>query len=244
MPISIHVAMLLLCSMNIIKQKAISILEKKRSKTGTVLGVRAWEPATFFEIDLHLPECDMQSWTSVQHMKCKVADFTYRDYTPASWDADTHTCTLYIDTAHDGPGSKWAASLSTGDTISYVGIAPTSQKPATASKLVCMGDASSIGNVLALQQLAPPGTPVSGAIAIAEKAHHWQFAEYFHLPLDTVAAEGRNSFSALSQWIKEQPLSDASIYITGHIPTVTQLRKLLKKRNDIDGSIRAQGFWS
>lgn len=237
--------MQLLCSMNILKQKAIAILEKTVIKTGTVLDVRAWEPATFFEIDLYLPETDMQGWTTVQHMKCKVAPATYRDYTPAGWDADTHTCTLYIDTAHDGPGSQWAASLHKGDTIQYMGIASTFHKPQPQTTLVYMGDSSSIGHFLAMQQLAGATYTVTGAIALAQPEHRQQFAEYFHLPVTTVNAGNKGGLDHLANWLQQQQFtSNTTVYIAGHIPTSVQLRKQLRQRNDIKGSIKVQGFWS
>lgn len=231
--------------MNILKQKAIALLERTVIKTGTVLDVRAWEPATFFEIDLHLPETDMSGWTTVQHMKCKVAEATYRDYTPAGWDAATHTCTLYIDSAHDGPGSKWAASLCKGDTIYYMGIASAFHKPQPHNTLLCMGDSSSIGHFLALQQLAGDNYTLTGAIALAEPAHRQQFAAYFRLPLQTVQADSKGAFNHLSAWLQQQQFSsNTTAYIAGHIPTSVQLRKQLRQRKDLGGAIKVQGFWS
>ena len=64
--------------MNIIKRKALSVLESSLVKQGTILDVREWNPATFFEIDLHMPKANMEKWSTVQHIKVKVADYTYR----------------------------------------------------------------------------------------------------------------------------------------------------------------------
>lgn len=228
--------------MNIIKQKALSILEKTVIKTGTVLDVRAWEPATFFEIDLHLPETDMSGWNAVQHMKCKVTTGTYRDYTPAGWDAETHTCTLYIDTSHDGPGSAWASSLRKGNTIQYLGIAPTAHRAMPENQWVCLGDASSIGHFLALRQLADEHISLTGALAI-DKAHQEQFTEYLSLPVTTVTTREKGGLTGLSDWLRQQQFSNAAIYIAGHIPTATRLKSELKQRRDIEGRIRIQGFW-
>ena len=60
--------------MNIIKQKALHLLENAFGKTGTVLAIRAWEPATFFEVDVHFPEMDMSGWKRVQHIKVRVGE--------------------------------------------------------------------------------------------------------------------------------------------------------------------------
>jgi hypothetical protein len=48
----------------------------------------------------------------------------------------------------------------------------------------------------------------------------------------------------LLSWIDEQPLEDHCVYITGHIPTVTELRRYIRKRDDFSGTIKAQGFWA
>ncbi|RAJ32217.1 ferredoxin reductase domain-containing protein [Pedobacter cryoconitis] len=227
--------------MNIIKKKVLSIFESRVLKQGCVLEVRAWNPATFFEIDLHLPGVDMDKWTSVQHMKVKVSEYTYRDYTPALWDAETETCTLCIDSAHSGPGSDWVKGLKRGDTISYVGIGSTFHKPVADSKLLCLGDSSSIGHFLALKQLALGIGEVYGAISFDTESHAREFSEYFDTYLQPIKENKRDV--SLVSWLNEQDLSNETIYIAGHIPTAMQLRTHLKLRNDFNGSIKLQGFW-
>lgn len=231
--------------MNILTKKAIALLEKPLLKAGTVLAVRAWEPATFFEIDLHLPDTDMSNWQAVQHMKCKVAEATYRDYTPARWDAATRTCTLYIDTAHDGPGSAWAAALTQGASIHHMGIASAHHKPIPDHTLLCLGDSSSLGHFLALQQLAGANAALTGAITFTSRAHTHLFKEYFTLPLIAIEATAKGQIALLSQWLEAQTFTkNTTAYITGHIPTAVELRRQLRQRKDMGGSIKVNGFWS
>jgi len=45
--------------MNKLAHATVGLLERKWLKTATVLAIRVWDPAIFFEIDLHLPDCDM-----------------------------------------------------------------------------------------------------------------------------------------------------------------------------------------
>lgn len=227
--------------MNIIKKKVLSIFESRVLKQGCVLEVRAWNPATFFEVDVHLPGVDMDKWTSVQHIKVKVSEYTYRDYTPALWDAETQTCTLCISSDHQGPGSDWVSSLKKGDTISYVGIGGTFHKPVIDSKLLCLGDSSSVGHFLALKQLALGIGEVYGAISFNMESHAREFSEYFDTYLQPLQ-ENKRDVSLIS-WLNEQDLSNETIYIAGHIPTAMQLRSHLKQRSDFNGSIKLQGFW-
>ena len=50
------------------------------------------------------------------YIKFRMNDLTFRDYTPSGWDADTHTCTLYLDAAHNGPQEQLGAPAATGAT--------------------------------------------------------------------------------------------------------------------------------
>jgi NADPH-dependent ferric siderophore reductase len=229
--------------MNIIKQKALSLIENAIGKTGTVLAVRAWEPATFFEVDVHFPDMDMSSWKRVQHIKIKVATGIYRDYTPAGWDEDVRTCTLYINAEQNGPGSNWIKSLKEGDSITYVGVGATFHKPAETGEMVVFGDMSSIGHYLALQQLAG-GKAISGAITISRESHQEEFLEYFNWKIQPILQTDMGGLDSILKWAKNRPLTDSNIYISGHIPTCVQLRKELKKRKDSPRGILVQGFWT
>lgn len=227
--------------MNILKKKALGLFEKQFGKTAQVLEVRAWNPATFFEVDLHLPGVDMNKWQSVQHMKCKVAEATYRDYTPSQWDAETETCTLFIDAAHDGYGSKWAASLKSGDEILYLGISTTFTKPLSAS-LFCLGDSSAIGHFLALEQLAGKGN-INGALVIKEPEHRTAFQSFFESALEPVASHRGCNIDILHNWLIEQPLNDAAVYLAGNVAMVVELRKKIKMLPGFSGTVKVQGFW-
>ncbi|SEA41749.1 ferredoxin reductase domain-containing protein [Pedobacter hartonius] len=228
--------------MNIIKKKALSIFENQLLKQGLVLDVRSWSPATFFEVDLHLPHVDMEKWQTVQHIKVKVAEYTYRDYTPTLWDTETRTCTLCINSSQSGPGSAWVSSLKRGDVLSYVGIGSTFHKPVAGKRSLCLGDSSSAGHFLALNQLAAADTEVCGAISFGQQSHIDEFASYFSTRLQPIREKNRDY--SLVSWLEQQDLADETVYIAGHIPTAIQLRKHLRQRNDFTGTIKLQGFWS
>lgn len=228
--------------MNIIKKKAIEIIERQFAKIGKVLEVRAWNPSTFYEIDLQLPGVDMSKWQSVQHMKIKVAEHTFRDYTPAGWDAATETCTLYVDAAHDGAGSHWAASLRPGDEVRYVGISTTFTKPLSKAALFCLGDSSAIGHFLALEQLAGKGN-ISGALLINDPAHRTFFNHDFHSSLQAIPQEQYDPIHTLYDWLVEQQLDDSAVYLAGNVPMVVELRKKIKSMSAFKGLVKLQGFW-
>lgn len=220
----------------------IGLLEKTVLKRGRVTGIRPWEPGTFLEIDLHLPGTDMSRWEEAQHIKCRVSSYTFRDYTPAGWDAPTRTCTLYIDAAHEGPGSRWARAVREGDAFYYAGVSRTLHPPSPLSHIVCLGDESSVGHFLALQQLLPRSSSISGAVLVREDAHRCCFGDFLRLPIEPV--EGGES--ALAHWVlqREDLLEDAVFYLVGHTRTVRELRRVLRESGVEPERVKAQGFWS
>ncbi len=229
-----------------LKKKASVLIENRILKTGIVLEVRKWNPCTIVEIDLHLPQTPMDGWNEVNYMKCRVADFTYRDYTPSGWDAETQTCTLYIDVSHQGAGSHWAQNLNKGDQVSYLGINSTRHTPVNTSAVICLGDESSMGHLLALQQLVVPATRFSGAIVMDSEQQCNLFKEYFKSPLQPVERTDVHGHHSLTAWLLQQTyhLQNTVFYLAGNNTMIVQMRKLLRQQGYSANQIRAQGFWS
>jgi NADPH-dependent ferric siderophore reductase len=230
--------------MNILKQAVIGLVEHKVLKTGRVIGVRYWAPENFVELDLHLPGVDMSSWDHAQHIKCRVGTLTFRDYTPAGWDAETQTVTLYIDAAHTGPGTVWAKTVKEGDVFSYAGISRSPDPPAPLARLVCLGDESSLGHFLALQQLLPRSSSLSGAIVLGEEGHRKSFPDYFHLPMAPLPRKG-SAVGTLGDWIEGEGSfeEDDVFYVVGNVQLVQGVRKTLREKGVARDRIKAQGFW-
>lgn len=229
-----------------LKKKASGIISNRILKTATVLEVRKWPLSTLVEIDLHLPTTTMDDWDEVNYIKCKVADFTYRDYTPSGWDAETQTCTLYIDTNHKGPGSTWASQLVKGDEVGYTGIKSTRQTPVNTSAVICLGDESSIGHLLAMQQLTVPLTRFSGAVLVGDENNRSLFTEYFRTSLQPVLRTDVCGHHSLTEWLLQQSynLENTIFYLTGNNTMVIQLGKILKRQGYSHRQIKAHGFWS
>jgi NADPH-dependent ferric siderophore reductase len=228
-----------------IRKKAVSLFENKL-QTASVLEVRYWEPSTLIEIDLHMPFADITKWDEVPYIKFKVDDLTFRDYTPSGWDAETCTCTIYIDAAHEGAGSKWARQLEKGNTVSYLKIGSTHHKPVATSAVVALGDESSMGHLLALQKMVLPNTRFSGGLILDNEQHRKLFHEYFWSPLEPVARKDGVGHHSLMEWVLQQHYSmeNTVFYLAGNNTMVTQLRKLLRNQGYPSGQIKVQGFWS
>ena len=222
-----------------IKKITERVFEPQALESGRVLEVRVWESATMIEVDIHLPFAHIQEWNEVPYIKFLVNDQCIRDYTPFGWDAATATCSLLIDTAHDGPGSRWAKSLRAGDNIQYIKIKSTRQTPHPENLIVGLGDSSSLGHLLALQQLNKHACRFE-AVALLNSPRTGQlFSDYFRLPVNMLTSHGE-----LAKWLIKQDYCTArtSFYLTGNRQMIIVQRGILKNLGYQD--IQAKGFWS
>jgi NADPH-dependent ferric siderophore reductase len=229
-----------------IKKRAGRLIEPTLLKHGQVLEVRTWEPGTMIEVDLHLPSADMRQWTDVPYIKFRVDDLTFRDYTPSGWDADTHTCTLYIDAAHNGPGSNWARRLQQGDKVHYLKVDTTKHVPDPTNLIVALGDQSSMGHFFGLQQLVYPVTRFMGAVTIPNGNHRRLFGEYFRSPLEPVPVSGNDSYERLMNWVSGQGFcaDHTYFYLAGNNQLVSSLRRSLRELGFNASHIKVKGFWN
>ncbi len=229
-----------------IKKRASRFIEPQFLKAGRVLEVRSWEPATMIEIDLHLPLADMSKWNAVPYIKFRVDYLCYRDYTPFGWDAETHTCTILIDASHKGPGASWAQGLKRNDTVHYMAVETTHHTPDPTRMVVGLGDASSVGHLLALRQRTYPGTRFCGAALLPEPEHQWQLKDYFRSALQAVVSEGPDGSLSLLEWVRELGCctEHTVFYLAGNNQMVGRLRSLLKADGYGSAQIKVKGFWS
>ncbi len=222
-----------------IKKRAHGVLDQQFLKHGTVLEVRNWPGSPVMEIDLHLPASDMRRWNEVVYIKFDVGEFCFRDYTPFGWDAETSTCSLLIDTAHDGPGTRWARKLRGGVIVKYLKADSSRQLPHATNLVVGLGDNTSLAHLLALQQLTMPATRFDGAVLTDSPQTAYLLNTYFRWPLASHSSE-----PDLVDWLAGQGYcaEHTSFYLTGNEQLVIRLRKVLKGLGHLN--IRVKSFWS
>lgn len=224
-------------------QKSVSFIENVLTKTGTVQAIHAWHPGGIYEVDVHLPQINMQ-WEKVQRIKFRVASYTFRDYTPFVLDAANNLCRLYIDAAHKGAGSQWVQRMQPGDTLHYLGVDSARQAPEGNEHMVMIGDQTAIGHFCELQQLAGNNTPVSGAMILTQQELHTAFAD--RVPQLPFALFQRQSqlFEHFNSWLTSLSFTKEPVfYVVGNSHMVVSVRKALREQGYNNGQIKAQGFW-
>jgi NADPH-dependent ferric siderophore reductase len=228
---------------NLVK-RAFSTLLDKISSPAKVLAVRSWGPGTMYELDLHLPTVDMSKWTAIPRLKCRVDEdkLEFRDYTPARWDVMHRTCTLYIEAGHQGAGSSWIQRLGQGDNI-FVAHAQAEKLPLAPGKVLCLGDGSALGHLLALKHLTSRlEHPMDTCVAL--QAEYKIPSDLIHGNSDMDFRSTSNVQASLSQWLHTRSLSTyTSVYIAGNMKLVSGLRQQLKAQPEMQAQLYVKGFW-
>jgi len=228
-----------------ILRKAVSGLLEKMFTSSYVTDIRAWEPATMYEVDVHIPTVNMEKWDTIKRLKCQVAELEYRDYTPATWNTKTQVCTMYIEAGHNGAGSRWIQQLKTGDEI-LLGAAHAAPLPAREGKILCLADGSALGHFLGLKQLTDRRKyPIEAGVFLHEAYQLPASLTVDNPEFEFIIKPHGSSLDTLEQWFLEKDLSSyTSIYIAGNIPMVSGLRKKLKAIPAVKARIYGHGFWS
>lgn len=228
-----------------ILKKAVSGLFDKMLNRAEVIGVHRWDPASLVEIEIHMPSLNMEKWKTIHRVKCRVGEMEYRDYTPAAWNPAKGTFKLYVESGHQGAGSRWAQQLKTGDAI-LLGAVHAAQIPSKEGRVLCLVDLSALGHALSLKQLMDQTKfPLETGIFLHERYEIPERLQKENPEFQFLYRSGEHSIKVLEEWISLKNLADyESICIAGNTPMVSQLRKKLKADPSVEARIFAQGFWS
>lgn len=228
---------------NILKGFVGNLIDKMTS-SAEIIDVRAWNSKGIYEIDVHLPMIDMDKWKCVQRLKCKVGELKYRDYTPAHWDDKTQICTLYIDAGHEGVGSKYIRDLKIGDNLIF-SAAHSTPTPSQTGRVLCIADASALGNSLALKQLIDKTTyPLDTVTFFEENSQIPSSLKEQNPEFEFLFGVLEDKTKILTQWSQSKDLTTySSIYITGNSSMVREVRNILKSKPKVRAQIYANGFW-
>lgn len=229
---------------NILKGIVGNLIDKMTS-SAEIIDIRVWNPNGVYEIDVHLPMLEMDKWKCVKRLKCKVGELKYRDYTPACWDDKTQICTLYIDAGHEGVGSKYIRQLQIGDNLIF-SAAHSTPTPSQAGRILCIADASALGNSLALKRLTDRANYPLDAVTFFEQDTQIPLSLKEKNPeFEFLMAALEDKIKILDQWCESKDLTVyTSIYITGSSSMVRKLRDRLKSNSAVKARIYASGFWS
>jgi NAD(P)H-flavin reductase len=227
---------------NTIKKAFFGFVDKAMAQEGRVLKVKKWEPSGMYEVRVSLPHVEMGKWNAVPRIKVKVAEFEYRDYSPAEWNINDRTCTLFVEGKHAGKGSNWVQHLEAGQTFLFA-PAYTVSLPSAKGNMLCLGDGTALGHFLALKLLiSSEVNSIDIVMALEGNAPASMLREHPEL---RIVQSHPSSLDSIHRTLATLHLKEYRfIYLAGHIHMVQALRKTLKADPTVSAKIFTNGFWS
>jgi NADPH-dependent ferric siderophore reductase len=90
-------------------------------------------------------------WSPGQKVQVAMGDWTYRTYTPLSWDADRGRAELLVFLHGDSPGAAWGRTVAVGDGCVLMGPRGSIDVPAVQAPALLFGDETSVGLAVAMR---------------------------------------------------------------------------------------------
>jgi NADPH-dependent ferric siderophore reductase len=229
---------------NIIK-KSLGKLLGKLLTPAYVLRNCKWKDSSIHQLSISLPGINVEAWKTIRRLKIQVGPLEYRDYTPALWDKNNKSCTLFIDAGHIGTGSEWVANLREGNQV-LIGDAHAANLPPNEGPVLGLGDASALGHFLAFKQLTDQASyPIQVGIFTHGRDQAPMKFQTDHPEISLLSGNEPNAKATLESWAMSLHLERfTSICIAGNNTLVKDLRSHLKSQVNRSTKIYGHGFWS
>lgn len=120
---------------------------------------------------LHVPGLEPELPHADHYVKLVFGDLQ-RTYTIRAWDAAAHEMTLdFVVHGDEGLAGPWARDARPGDRIELRGPGGKWAPPATATRVLLVGDEAAAPAICRALELAPPAADVQAFIEVADPAH-------------------------------------------------------------------------
>lgn len=180
-----------------------------------------------------------------QEVEFRASGTAFRHYTPAHFDAERGSFSVYFYLHGRGPGSAWAAGLQEGAQVNVLGPGGGFVAEPGARTQLFLGDETCVGLFVAIVAALPSSCRVVGAIEVDEGSEGWP--EQVGLPLEAVVRDRRGRGRALEAWVdgRAPRAGDATAYVAGHAGSVAALRKqLVEQRGFRRRDVLTKPYWA
>lgn len=166
-----------------------------------------------------------------------------RHYNPSAFDSATGTMEMLIYLHGKGPGSAWADKVIVGDKINLMGPAMKVKLDNTQRNFVFLGDETTIGTFLFMQNSLAGGQQFNGLIETELNLLHLNQTVNLNLP---TAARTAQRGEVLSTWLAGNfdAHKDAQFYLLGHNASNLKLREYLKDKGMPNSKIVMRRYWA
>jgi NADPH-dependent ferric siderophore reductase len=177
----------------------------------------------------------------------RVSDTAYRNYTPFRFDAKEGICEILFHLHGNGPGSDFMRDMRTGEVTRMLLPRGRTVYRGNVSHHVVIGDETSLGLALAIQnETVAQGHSFNAIFELNDRTVMEELELYGHvLTKDTLNKAGR-----IRQHIFQQNedaganLQNTGFYVAGNADTMRMARRELKEMNVPAKNIFSQAYWA
>jgi NADPH-dependent ferric siderophore reductase len=187
-------------------------------------------------------------WTPGDKVQIQFGGWVQRTYTPYDWDQEEGQFRILVSLNTEGPGTRWASTLSVGELCVLFGPRKSVDLTKLLQPAILFGDETSLGLAMALKgksaqakgikflfEFSTPSTSV-------EAIKHLGLSSRYYCP----RSEGDMHFPELAEKMrallaKHYP---AQIVLTGKSTSVQMLHKLLKKEGFSSSQLQSRVYWA
>jgi len=180
----------------------------------------------------------------------RVNETDFRHYTPSWFDKEAGVCEVIFYLHNLGVGSQWASNLQVGDQVKLMGPGGKVSFQPNHPFHVCMGDESSLGLALNLQQAAQQQKrPLTCLLELDHPHRHW--GQLLELKAQVVpksnkqpAQEAIQFLDKIDTQVWQNQWKQAFFYLTGRAKSIQNFRLALKQKGILPNQIVTQPYWA
>jgi len=178
----------------------------------------------------------------------RVNDTDYRHYTPSLYDAQKGVCEVWFYLHDHGPGSRWAADLTPGDTFKLLGPGGRLKYDNQYTHHFLFGDETSAGWFHCMENaIKQNGHSYFGLIELDSENAHWLNDTY--IPANIVLkTDDKPAFAAiemLKKWADDfwTEALETCFYLTGSAKSIQAFKKMLVTKGIPAKQIKTEPYW-
>lgn len=178
-----------------------------------------------------------------QEVEFRVADTSFRHYTPSSFDSERGEMEIIFFLHDKGPGSSWARGLETGDSTLVLGPGGRFSL-ANSGEHVLLGDETVLGLCQHLEKRS--GSAFSSAIELNAQRLDWPQAVGLCRaePLARSSKRGRALCDFAVKHFSNQGANETHYYLVGHAQSIVAIRRALAAAGCKRRQIHTKAYWS
>ncbi|HEX7817133.1 siderophore-interacting protein [Dyella sp.] len=201
--------------------------------------------ADFRLLTLTSPQFMGLSWAPGQKIQVAMGSaFAARTFTPIEWNAVTGQTRILGYVHGEGPGGAWIRDASPGDTCDVFGPR-ASLDAGRASKLVVLGDETSIGLAYALTHRTP-GAAVPCLFEVNHAGRSGEVLARLGMTKGKLFERKHDDTHLLDieQCLPSLATGEATFVLTGKAATIQRLRRALKTLGVPSSRLLAKPYWA